>query len=70
MWIDNFYNSLSLPKTLKIIYKIDCVGTLKLTQKNVPIKAKNTKRKKNGLQQVPFVRSVRRGRTLCTGVNM
>jgi hypothetical protein len=44
--MDNFYNSLSLAKTLKIIYKTDCVGTLKLKGKNVPIKMKNTKLKK------------------------
>jgi phage gp46-like protein len=31
VWIDNFYNSLSLGETLKIIHKKDHVGTLKLT---------------------------------------
>jgi hypothetical protein len=45
VWIDNFYNLPSLAKTLNIIHKINCVGTLKLTQKNVPMKVKNTELK-------------------------
>jgi hypothetical protein len=43
VWMDNFYNSQSLAKTLKIIHTTDCVGTLKLNRKDVPIKVKNTK---------------------------
>jgi hypothetical protein len=46
VWMDNFYNSPSLAKTLKIIHKTDCAGTLKLNRKNVPIKVKNSKLKK------------------------
>jgi hypothetical protein len=46
VWMDKFYNSPSLTKTLKIIYKTNCVGALKLRGKNVPIKVKNTKLKK------------------------
>jgi hypothetical protein len=47
VWIDTFYNFSSLAKTLKIIHRANCVGTLKLTQKNVPIKVKNTEPTKN-----------------------
>jgi hypothetical protein len=32
-WMDNLYNPLSLAKTLEIVHKTDCVGTLKLTRK-------------------------------------
>jgi hypothetical protein len=44
--MDNFYNSPALARTLKITYKIDCVGTLKLNRKDVPPKVKNAKLKK------------------------
>jgi hypothetical protein len=44
--MDNFYNSPSLPRTLKMTYKTDCVGTLKLNRKDVPQKVKNEKLKK------------------------
>jgi hypothetical protein len=46
VWMDNFYNSPSLAKTLKIVHKTDCVGTLKLNRKNVPIEVTNTKLKR------------------------
>jgi hypothetical protein len=29
VWLDNFYNQLPLAKTLKIVHKTNCVGTLK-----------------------------------------
>jgi hypothetical protein len=51
VWLDNFYDSSSPDKTQKIIHKTDCVGTLKLTQKNIPIKVKNTKLKNLFLSQ-------------------
>jgi hypothetical protein len=35
VWVDNFYNSPALAKTLKMTYKTDCVGTLKLHRKDV-----------------------------------
>jgi hypothetical protein len=44
--MDNFYNSLSLAKTVKIIHKRDYIGNLKLNSKNVPPKVKNTKLQK------------------------
>jgi hypothetical protein len=44
--MDNFYNSPALARTLKVTYKTDCVGTLNLTQKDVPLKVKNAKLKK------------------------
>jgi hypothetical protein len=44
--MDNFYNSSSLARTLKITHNTGCVGTLKLNYKDVPRKAKNTKLKK------------------------
>ena len=46
LWMDNFYNSPTLARLLKITHKTDCVGTLKLNRKNVPPKVKNTKLKK------------------------
>jgi hypothetical protein len=42
VWMDNFYYSPSLAKTLKITNKTDCVGTLNLNRNNVPPKVKNT----------------------------
>jgi hypothetical protein len=44
VWMDNFYNSPSLARTLKITHNTDCVGSLNLNCKNVPPKVKNTKR--------------------------
>jgi hypothetical protein len=46
VWIDNFYNSPALARALKMTYKTDCVGTLKLNRKDVPPKVKNAKLKK------------------------
>jgi hypothetical protein len=43
VWMDNFYNSSSLAKTLKIIDERDRNGTLKLNWKNLLMKVKNTK---------------------------
>jgi hypothetical protein len=51
VWGDNFYNEPSLTKTLKIIIKMDCVGTMKLTQKNVIIKVKTQNKKKKKKKQ-------------------
>jgi hypothetical protein len=45
MWID-FCNSPHVARTLKTGQKTDCVGTLKLNQKNVPKKVKDVKLKK------------------------
>jgi hypothetical protein len=45
VWMDKFYNSPSLARLLKITHKTDCVGTLKLSRKNVPPKVKDTKLK-------------------------
>jgi hypothetical protein len=44
--MDNFYNSTSLAKTLKIIYKTNCAGALKLKGKDVTIRVENPKLKK------------------------
>jgi hypothetical protein len=46
VWMDNFYNSPSLARMLKVTYNTDCVGTLRLNRKDVPQKVKNTKLKK------------------------
>jgi hypothetical protein len=46
VWMDNFYNSPALAKTLKMTYKTECVGILKLNHKDVPPKVKNAKLKK------------------------
>jgi hypothetical protein len=47
VWMDYFYNSPSLARTLKITHNTDCVGTLKLNRKDVPPKVKNSKLKKS-----------------------
>jgi hypothetical protein len=46
VWMDNFYNSSCVSRTLKTVHKTDCVGTLKLNQKNDPKEVKDTKLKK------------------------
>jgi hypothetical protein len=46
VWMDNFYNSPALVRTLKMTYKTDCVGTLKLNCMDMPPKVKNAKLKK------------------------
>jgi hypothetical protein len=46
VWMDNFYNSPALARTLKMTYKTDCSGILKLTCKDMPPKVKNAKLKK------------------------
>ena len=48
LWMDNFYNSSSLAQRLKSL-KTDCVGTLRLSRKNVPQKVKDKKLKKGEL---------------------
>jgi len=48
VWMDNFYNSPALARTLKAV-GTDCVGTLKLNRKGVPKKVKETKLKKGEL---------------------
>jgi hypothetical protein len=48
VWLDNFYNSLALAKTLKAM-GTDCVRTLKLHRKGVPKKLKERKLKKGEL---------------------
>ncbi|PNF24933.1 hypothetical protein B7P43_G09365 [Cryptotermes secundus] len=35
LWMDNFYNSPTLARLLKITHKTDCVGTLKLNRKKL-----------------------------------
>jgi hypothetical protein len=45
VWMDNYYNSPFLARTLKNTYRTDCVGTLNSNRKNVP-QVKNTKLKK------------------------
>ena len=45
LWMDNFYNSPALAQRLKSL-KTDCVGTLRLSRKNVPQKVKDKKLKK------------------------
>jgi hypothetical protein len=47
--MDKFYNSPPLARTLKMTYKTDYVGTLKLNHKDVPPKVKNAKLKKSGI---------------------
>jgi hypothetical protein len=46
VWMDNYYNSPDLARSLKTMYQTDCVGTLKLNRKYVPKKVKDTKLKK------------------------
>jgi hypothetical protein len=46
LWMDNFYNSPSLARMLKIKHNTDCVGTLRLDRKDVPPTVKNKKLKK------------------------
>ncbi|XP_015111779.1 piggyBac transposable element-derived protein 4-like [Diachasma alloeum] len=45
LWMDNFYNSPALAFFLKS-HEIDCVGTLRLNRKNVPVVVKEKKIKK------------------------
>ena len=44
--MDNYYNSLDLALCLKLKDSIDCVGTMKITRKNVPKEVKDAKFKK------------------------
>jgi hypothetical protein len=46
VWMGNFYISPCLATILKTVHESHCIGTLKLNQKNVPKKVKDTKRKK------------------------
>ena len=48
MWMDNFYNSPALAQRLKSL-KTDCVGTLCLSRKDFPQRAKEKKLKKGEL---------------------
>jgi len=48
LWMDNFYNSPALAQRLKIL-KTDCVGTLRLSRKDVPQRVKGKKVKKGEL---------------------
>jgi len=41
LWIDNFFNSPELARKLKIKHSTDCVGTLKLSRKNIPKEVKD-----------------------------
>jgi hypothetical protein len=48
LWMDNFYNSPALAQTLKSL-KTECVGTLRLSRKDVPQRVKDKKLKKTEL---------------------
>ena len=48
LWMDNFYNSPALAQRLKTL-KTDCVGTLRLSRKDVPQTVKEKKLKKGEL---------------------
>jgi len=48
LWMDNFYNSPALAQKLKSL-KTDCVGTLRLSRKDVPQRVKEKKLKKGEL---------------------
>ena len=47
-WMDNFHNSPALAQRLKTL-KTDCVGTLRLSRKDVPQRVKGKKLKKGEL---------------------
>ena len=48
LWMDNFYNSPAMAQRLKSL-KTDCVGTLRLSRKDVPQRVKDKKLKKGEL---------------------
>ena len=48
LWMDNFCNSPALAQRLKIL-KTDCVGSLRLSRKDVPERVKEKKLKKGEL---------------------
>lgn len=48
LWMDNFYNSPALAQKLKSL-KTDCVGTLRLSRKDVPQRVKDKKLRKGEL---------------------
>ena len=48
LWMDSFYNSPALAQKLKSL-KTDCVGTLRLSRKDIPQKVKDTKLRKGEL---------------------
>ena len=48
LWMDNFYNPPALAQRLKTL-KTDCVGTLRLSRKDVPERVKEKKLKKGEL---------------------
>ena len=48
LWMDNFYNSPAMAQRLKTL-KTDCVGTLRLSRKDVPQSVKEKKLKKGEL---------------------
>jgi len=45
LWMDNFHNSPALAQRLKSL-KTDCVGTLRLSRKDIPQRVKEKKLKK------------------------
>ena len=48
LWMDKFYNSPALAQRLKTL-KTDCVGTLRLSRKDVPQRVKEKKLQKGEL---------------------
>ena len=46
LWLDNFFNSSELARKLKIEHSTDCVGTVKLNRKDVPMEVKDKKLEK------------------------
>ena len=46
LWRDNYYNSPDLALHLKLKHSTDCVGTMKITRKNIPKEVKDAKLKK------------------------
>jgi len=59
LWMGNFYNSLDLALHLKFKNSTDCVGTMKITRKNVPKEVKDAKLKKLALWSCPCVQMIR-----------
>ena len=58
LWMDNFHNSPALAQRLKSL-KTDCVGTLRLSRKDVPQRVKEKKLKKRRTGSSTFRTGVR-----------
>jgi len=54
LWIDNFFNSPEFARKLKIKHSTDCVGTLKLSKKNIHKEVEDKKLEKGGNHSQTF----------------